>query len=149
MLLQQLTGQLQVPGGHCLQHLQLPVGVATHRAQDGGGFNAPQPAGVGHGHAPDVFDDVSAAPEANAPGHLAQNLPGFCGGIGDGDGLGAAQRGDQLPLQRLEKDIVLLLCHASTSLSYFVGDSIAQEWENSNGRQWEGNFPPAGILKKS
>ena len=64
-----------------------------------------------------VFDDVAAAPDPAVLWHYAQQLPRLGAGIGDGDGLGAAQGHQQFLPKDAEVILIKCLIHA-VSLSY-------------------------------
>ena len=78
------------------EHLQLQGRVPGGHAGSRRRGDAPQPAGVGDEHAFHVFDDVPAGLHLHALGRAAQGLAGHGGGVGNGDGLGAAHGGHQL-----------------------------------------------------
>ena len=86
---------------HFRDDFQRLAGLACHDAGGGRGLDALHAAGVGDDDALDVLDDVIADPQPDRAGQLAQHLPGLGGGVGDGDGFGAAHRGDQLLVQDL------------------------------------------------
>ena len=87
--------------GHGRDDLEGLVGLASYDAGGGRRFDALQAVGVGHHHTFDVFDDVAADPDLHPVGHGIQHLTRLGGGIGNGDGLGAAHGGDQLFFQDL------------------------------------------------
>ena len=103
-------------GGDPLQHLHTAVGVTRQSAQGAGGLNAGHTAGVGDADAPHVFDDVAAAQRQDTLGVTPQHLTTAGGGIGQGNGLGAAHGGHQLLRQYGQKILFYLLVHFRSSL---------------------------------
>ena len=97
----------------CVRHLgddlQDLSRVSRHHAGGGGRLNSLQPSGVGHHHAFDVFDDVSAGLHQDFIRQAAQNLPRLGRAVGDGDGLGTAHGGHQLLPQDLYKMVIALI----------------------------------------
>ena len=116
-LLHQCLGGLDIRRRHGLQHGQLPVRVSAHDAQGGRHVDAAHTAGVGDDDALHVFDDVAAAPDPAVLWYYAQQLPRLGAGIGDGDGLGAAQGHQQFLPKDAEVILIKCLIHA-VSLSY-------------------------------
>ena len=78
------------------QHLQLAVGTARHDTRGHGGFNAVHAVGGGDDHGFDVLDDVAAELHLQRLGIGPQGVAEDGGGVGDGDGLGAAHGRHQL-----------------------------------------------------
>lgn len=64
-------------------------------------LDALEPIGIRHDDAFDILDDVAAGPDLGLVGQAAQNGAGLRRGIGDGDGLCAAHRRDELLAQDL------------------------------------------------
>ena len=95
--------------GHLGDDLQDLSGVPGHRARGGRGLDALEAAGVGYHYAFNILDDIAAGLHQNALRQAAQNLPGLGGGVGDGNGLGAAHGGYQLLPQDLYKMVIALV----------------------------------------
>ena len=84
---------LDVPGlvrGHVSKRLQPRPLIARNDAGGHRCADALLTAGVGHGDAFDVFDDVSADLRAHAVRHPPQGVPRFGGAVGQGNRFGAA-----------------------------------------------------------
>ena len=96
-----LLNLVDLLGGHLRDDFQFLVRPAGHDAGGAGCLQAPHAAGVGHHDALDVFDDVAADLNGHPVRHLAQRLAGNGGGIGHGNGLGAAHGGQKLIFQNL------------------------------------------------
>ena len=107
--------------GYRLQHLHMAGGVTGQRAQGAGRLDTGHTAGIGDADATHVFDDVTAAPGGDPLRVAPQRLPPLGGGVGQGDGLGAAHGGHQFLAQNGEKILLYLFVHIlrvlSTSLS--------------------------------
>jgi len=73
-----------------LEDFELALRGVGENSGDGCRLDALHAAGVGHGDALDVFDDVGAAEDLGACGHAAEDLAGLGRREGDGDRLGAA-----------------------------------------------------------
>ena len=91
----EVGGLLAHRAGDRFQHFHPAGGVTAEGAQADGGLDAGHPPRVGDLDAADILDHVAAAPGQNAVGLIAQHLPGAGGGVGQGDGLGAAHRWHQ------------------------------------------------------
>ena len=78
-------------GRHRLEDLELAVGVATEKAENGRYLDTLEAARVGHDDALDVLDDVAAAAHDHVLDGLTKRVTGKRRTIGQGDGLGAAQ----------------------------------------------------------
>ena len=78
------------------EDLQRPLRVAADRSEDRRGVHALHSAGVGHGDALHVFENIAAEIHVDPFRLPAESLSSLAGGIGDGDRFGAAERRDQL-----------------------------------------------------
>ena len=86
-----------------LEHLERAFGVAAHGTQHGRGFNTMHTARVRHGHALYVLDDVARAGNIHMIGFASERLARQRRCIGNGNGLGAAERTDKLAVQNIAK----------------------------------------------
>ena len=82
--------------GHLGDDLQLTLRLSHRRACGRGGLDPPEPAGIGHHHALDVFQDVPADIDLHPHRHTAQQFPGHRRGIGHRDRLCTPHGGQQL-----------------------------------------------------
>ena len=89
--------------------LQRARGVAADRSEHRRGLDAAHALRVGDSHALDVLDDVARAADLHVLGLAPEHAPRERGGVCDGDGLGAAQRADQLMLEQIAQ---LLIGHS-------------------------------------
>ena len=87
------AGVLFLP--HAGEHFEFAVGVSCRKARRGGAFHPAKAARMGDDDALDVLQDVAAHFDLSALGEHAQRLFRKGGGIGDGDGFGAAHRGHE------------------------------------------------------
>ena len=94
------------------------IGITRDDARCGRRLDALEPAGVGHDHALGVLDDAAAHLELQAIGDPACKIAGARGGERDGNGLGAAHRGDQLLLENRDVGAVAAIgfFHAKANL---------------------------------
>ena len=88
---------------NALEHLERVLSVAAHGTQHGRGLNTVHTARVGHGHALDVLDDVARAGNIHMIGLATERLARQCRCIGNGNGLGTAERADKLAVQNIAK----------------------------------------------
>ena len=88
---------------NALEHLERALGIAAHGTQHGRGLNTVHTARVGHGHALDVLDDVARAGNIHMIGLATERLTRQRRCIGNGNGLGAAERADKLAVQNIAK----------------------------------------------
>lgn len=86
-----------------LEHLERALGVTAHSTQHGRGLNTVHTARVGHGHALYVLDDVARAGNNHMFGFATERLARQRRRIGNGNGLGAAERTDKLAVQNITK----------------------------------------------
>ena len=101
---------------HGADDLQLLVGVAADDAGADRRADAVQPAGVGHDHTLDIFDDVAADTNIYLFGQLSQQLAGLGTGVSQGNGLGTAHGRPQL----LRQDVQILLIQQIAFFHRFV-----------------------------
>ena len=102
---------------HAFKNLKLAVRAAADRAEDGGGFNTHKSAGIGHGYSLYIFDYVARTANLDMLRLAAQHRPCLRGGIGYGNRLCAAKRGDKLVLKNSYKIAVMRTFHSLFSLS--------------------------------
>ena len=88
---------------NALEHLKRALGVTAHGTQHGCSFNTVHTARVGHGHALYVLDDVARAGNNHMFGFATERLARQRRRIGNGNGLGAAERTDKLAVQNIAK----------------------------------------------
>ena len=88
---------------NALEHLERALSVAAHGAQHGRGLNTVHTARVGHGHALNVLDDVARAGNVHMIGFATECLARQRCCIGNGNGLGTAERADKLAVQNIAK----------------------------------------------
>ena len=88
---------------NALEHLESALGIAAHGTQHGRGLNTVHTARVGHGHALDVLDDVARAGNIHMIGFATERLARQRRCIGNGNGLGTAERADKLAVQNIAK----------------------------------------------
>ena len=88
---------------NALEHLERALGVAAHGTQHGRRLNTVHAARVGHGHALDVLDDIARTGNIHMLGLAAKRLARQRRCIGNGNGLGAAERADKLAVQDIAK----------------------------------------------
>ena len=88
---------------NALEHLERALSVSAHGTQRSRGFDAMHSARVGHGHALDVLDDVARAGNVHMIGFATERLARQRRCIGNGNGLGAAERTDKLAVQNIAK----------------------------------------------
>ena len=88
---------------NALEHLERALSVSAHGTQHSRGFDAMHSARVGHGHALDVLDDVARAGNVHMIGFATERLARQRRCIGNGNGLGAAERTDKLAVQNIAK----------------------------------------------
>ena len=88
---------------NALEHLERALGVAAHGTQHGRGLNTVHTARVGHGHALNVLDDIARAGNIHMIGFATECLARQRRCIGNGNGLGAAERTDKLAVQNIAK----------------------------------------------
>ena len=88
---------------NALEHLERALGIAAHGTQHGRGFNAVHTARVGNGHALDVLDNVARAGNIHMIGLATERLARQRRCIGNGNGLGTAERADKLAVQNIAK----------------------------------------------
>ena len=86
---------------NALEHLECALSVAAHGTQHGRGLNTVHTARVGHGHALDVLDDVARAGNIHMLGLATERLARQRRCIGNGNGLGTAERADKLAVQNI------------------------------------------------
>ena len=111
LLFEQLACERQILLRHIDQHLELLVGVAADCAEHGAGFDALHVPRRGNDDGLDVFDDVAGAFHRDVFRQTAQNAARLGRGVGDGDGLGAAQRGNDFLAEDRQIFIVNVLIH--------------------------------------
>ena len=114
-LFQQLADLGPVLVGDAGEHLQFPLGIAADGTDEGRRFNAPKSAGGRHHDALDIFNDIAAAGGDHPLRESPQHLPRLGGGIGQGDGLCAAQCGNQFFFQDANKTVIHSLFHSKNS----------------------------------
>ena len=88
---------------NALEHLERALSVAAHGTQHGRGFNTVHTARVGHGHALNVLDDVARTGNIHMIGIATERLARQRCCIGNGNGLGTAERADKLAVQNIAK----------------------------------------------
>ena len=88
---------------NALEHLERALSVAAHGTQHGRRFNTVHAARVGHGHALNVLDDVARAGNIHMIGFATERLTRQRRCIGNGNGLGAAERADKFAVQNIAK----------------------------------------------
>ena len=88
---------------NALEHLESALSVAAHGTQHGRGFNTVHTARVGHGHALNVLDDVARACNIHMIGFATERLTRQRRCIGNGNGLGTAERADKFTVQNIAK----------------------------------------------
>ena len=88
---------------NALEHLERALGVAAHGTQHGRGLNTVHTARVGHGHALNVLNDVARAGNIHMIWFATERLARQRRCIGNGNGLGTAERADKLAVQNIAK----------------------------------------------
>ena len=88
---------------NALEHLERALSVAAHGTQHGRRFNTVHAARVGHGHALDVLDDIARAGNIHMIGFATERLTRQRRCIGNGNGLGTAERADKFAVQNIAK----------------------------------------------
>ena len=88
---------------NALEHLKRALGVTAHGTQHGRRLNTVHAARVGHGHALNVLDDIARAGNVHMIGFATERLARQRRCIGNGNGLGAAERADKLAVQNVAK----------------------------------------------
>ncbi len=111
LLLEQLPCQLKILIGHIHQHFQLLVRIAAYGTKDGAGFNALHVPGGGHDDCLHVFDNVAGALHVDVLGHLPQYAPGLGRSVGDGNGFGTSQCGNNLLTKDSKILVINMLIH--------------------------------------
>ena len=84
---------------HTRNDLQLRIRISGHSAYGRRRRDAPQAAGMGHYHAFHIFDDITADLQHQPIRQRTQHLPGFGGGVGNGDWFCTAHSGAQFFFQ--------------------------------------------------
>ena len=104
--------------GYLRDYLQFAVGIASHQTGSACRVDALAPVGVGHGDGHGVFDDVAAGPHLRFFGQAAKGFARHGGGIGNGDGLGAAHGGTKMLFENISVGSVARICllHCGTLL---------------------------------
>ena len=91
----QASRRFDILGADGSQDLKTQRGVPAYAPERGRHLDAALAAGIGHGDALDVFDDVAAAKRRDVFGKRSQDRARLCRGIGDGNRLRTAQGRDQ------------------------------------------------------
>ena len=88
---------------NALEHFERTFCIAAHGAQHRGRLNAMHAARIGHGHALHVLDNVARTGNVHMLGFATERLTRECRRIGNGNGLGAAERADKFAVQNITK----------------------------------------------
>ncbi|MPM36952.1 hypothetical protein SDC9_83556 [bioreactor metagenome] len=104
--------------GNRIDDLQQPHGVSGDNAGRDGGGNPLLPARSRDDHALCVLEDISADGHTHALRQTAERIPHHRRRISDGDGFGAARRGNQFALQYTIIDFRLFQRQHTATVSF-------------------------------